>query len=124
MDQKDLDLIAQTIFDKKGVNIFVLDVRHLSTLPDYFIIAEGNVDRHVQAIGDAVIEKMEKAGLKALHVEGRGGADWMVVDFGDAFVHLMTSEVRERYRLELLWSEGKIVDVAIDVSKKNIGEYG
>ncbi|NGX57364.1 MAG: Ribosomal silencing factor RsfS [Chlamydiae bacterium] len=121
MNKKDLDLIAQAIFDKKGFNIFVLDVRELTTITDYFIIAEGNVDRHVRAIGEEIIEEMEKVGHEALRVEGRDFADWMVIDFGDVFVHLFTPGVREKYRLELLWQEGKIVDVAIDISKKNVG---
>ena len=118
MEKKDLDLIAKTIFDKKGTNIFVLDVRGMTSMTDFFILAEGNVDRHVKAIGDAVIDAMENAGHEVLRVEGKGTADWMVIDFGDAFVHLFTQGVREKYGLEAVWSKGKIVDVSIDISKK------
>lgn len=119
MNKKDLELIAQAIFDKKGFNIFVLDVRGLTTMTDYFVIAEGNVDRHVKAIGDAIVEEMENAGHEVLRQEGREFADWMVIDFGDVFVHLFTPGIREKYRLEALWNAGKIVDVAIDISKKS-----
>ena len=121
MNKKELNLIAQAIFDKKGFNIFVMDVRGLTTITDYLVIAEGNVDRHVLAIGNAVIEEMEKAGHQVVQVEGRHHPDWMVIDFGDVFVHIFTPGTREKYRLELLWNEGKIVDVAIDVSRKNVG---
>jgi len=120
MDKKELDIIAQAIFDKKGSNIFAMDVRGLTTITDYFVIAEGNVDRHVKAIGDAVIEAMDKAGHKVIYVDGRGFADWMVIDFGDVFVHLLTPGAREKYRLEMLWSEGKIIDVNIDISRRNV----
>jgi ribosome-associated protein len=118
MEKKDLELIAQTIFDKKGTNIFVLDVRGLTSMTDYFVLAEGNVDRHVKAIGDAVIDSMESAGIEVLRIEGNHSADWMVIDFGDVFVHLFTTGVREKYGLESVWSKGKIVDVSIDISKK------
>ncbi len=121
MEKKDLDLIAQTIFDKKGSNIFVLDVRGLTSMTDFFVLAEGNVDRHVKAIGDAVLDSMAKSGCEALRVEGKQFADWMVIDFGDIFVHLFTPGVREKYGLESVWSKGKIVDVSIDISKKIAG---
>jgi len=117
MKKKDLDLVAQAIFDKKGFNIFVMDVRELTTLTDFFVIAEGNVDRHVLAIGDAVVEEMEKAGHEAYLIEGRDHPEWMVLDFGDVFVHLFTPVAREKYQLEKLWN-GKIIDVTIDVSRK------
>jgi len=121
MQEKDLDLIAQAIFDKKGFNIFVVDVRGLTTITDYFVVAEGNVDRHVLAIGDAVIQQMKKAGHEVFQIDGSHNPDWMVIDFGDVFVHLFTPGTREKYRLEMLWDEGKIVDVTIDASKKNVG---
>jgi len=117
MIKRDLDRIAQAIFDKKGFNIFAMDVRGLTTLTDFFVIAEGNVDRHVLAIGDAVIEEMEKAGHEVVLTEGRDHPEWMVIDFGGVFVHLFTPAAREKYQLETLW-KGKIVDVAIDVSRK------
>ena len=65
-----LNEIAQTIFDKKGINVLALDVRGVSSLTDFVVIAEGNVDRHVKAIADAVIEKMRTLGVKPCYVEG------------------------------------------------------
>jgi ribosome-associated protein len=111
-----LDSMAQAIFDKKGMNILVLDVRGLSTMTDYYIIAEGTVDRHVRAISQAVIHAAKEQKTAALHVEGEKEGDWIVIDFGDVIIHLFTPDLREKYALESLWSKSTIVDVQIDVS--------
>lgn len=113
--KKILEALAQTIFDKKGFNILALDVRGLSNLTDYFIIAEGNIDRHVRAIGTAVIDTAEEIGHKALHVEGDKMGDWMVIDLGAVIVHLFVPEYREKYNLEQLWTDAKIIDLTIAV---------
>lgn len=114
---KQLDIIAQTVFDKKGFNILVLDVRNVSTMTDYYVIAEGTVDRHVKAIASSVIHALQDEGEKPVYVEGEQDGDWVVVDYGNIVVHLFTPELRERYALESLWKEGKIVGVDIDVEK-------
>ena len=108
---KQLNEIAQTIFDKKGFNILVLDVRGICTMTDYFIIAEGNVDRHVKALGGAVMDLLTSRGIEPLHMEGQQSSDWVVIDYGDFVVHFFIPELREKYALEELWSEGKVVDV-------------
>ncbi len=111
-----LDTMAQAIFDKKGMNILVLDVRGLSSMTDYYIIAEGTVDRHVRAISKAVIDAAHTKKTEALHVEGEKEGDWVVIDFGEVIVHLFTPGLREKYALETLWSKSTIIDVNIDVS--------
>lgn len=115
-----LNNVAQTIFDKKGFNIIALDVRDTSTLTDYFVIAEGNVDRHVKAIGRAICDDLFENGYKPIHIEGEKTGDWMVLDFGEFIVHLFMPELREKYALEDLWKEAKIVDLKIDISKKSV----
>lgn len=109
-----LTAISQSIFDKKGFNTLILDVRKFSTMTDYFIIAEGNVDRHVKAIGSAIIDKLREFGWKPLHVEGEALGEWIVVDFGEIVIHLFIPELREKYSLEELWRQGKVVDVEIN----------
>ncbi len=116
--KKILDALAQTIFDKKGFNILALDVRGMSTLTDYFIIAEGNIDRHVRAIGSALMDTAEKIGQPPLRVEGERLGDWVVIDLGGVIVHLLVPEYREKYNLENLWKEAKIVDLTIIVPEE------
>lgn len=111
--QKTLDTIAQAIFDKKGFNILALDVRGVSSLTDYYIIAEGNIDRHVRAIASAVMQTLDECGHTPLHVEGDKQGDWVVIDSGDIIVHLLMPEYREKYGLEQLWKEARIVDLNI-----------
>lgn len=103
--------VAQAIYNKKGFNIITLDVRGISTLTDFFIIAEGSVDRHVKALGDAVMEEMSTHKENPIHIEGQKTCDWLVIDFGDVIIHLFTPGLREKYSIERVWHEGKIVDV-------------
>lgn len=113
-----LDQIAQAIYDKKGFNTIVLDVKDISSFTEYFLIAEGSVPRHVAALARAIIESQESLGHKPSHVEGLQTADWIVIDYGYIVVHLFQIELRERYALEALWRQGTIVDLNIDVSKE------
>lgn len=114
-----LDLVAQTIYDKKGFNIFALDVREISTLTNFFIIAEGNIDKHVIALAKAVIEKLKEVGLTPNHCEGIQQGDWIVIDYMDLVIHLFMPGMREKYQLEELWHEGKIIDVKITTPFQN-----
>ena len=67
------------------------------------IIASGNSTRHVKSIADSVVEKAKEAGLRPLGVEGEDAGEWILVDLGDAVVHVMLPAVRELYRLERIW---------------------
>jgi ribosome-associated protein len=114
---KDLNRIAQVIYDKKGFNILVLDVRNICTMTDFFIIAEGSVDRHVKALSHAIIDEFFQQGQEPLHVEGQQEGDWIVLDYGDVVIHLFIPELREKYALEELWNKGQIVDVKINTER-------
>lgn len=116
---KALNAISQTIFDKKGFNIIALDVRGVCTMTDFFIIAEGNVDRHVKALSQTVAHMMKEKGEQALHIEGERDADWVVLDFGYIVVHLFTSEMREKYAIEDLWRKGRIVDLDLACDRQS-----
>lgn len=114
-----LNAIAQAIFDKKGFNILALDVRSISSLTDYVIIAEGNIEKHVSAIAVAIEDQLEKLGLKPVYTEGIKEGDWAVIDYMHIMVHIFMPGLRDKYQLEQLWKEGEIVDLHIDVDSKN-----
>ena len=118
-----LNLIAQTIYDKKGVNILALDVRGISTLTDYVIIAEGSVDKHVVAIADAILDALHEVGFECTQKEGLISGDWVVLDFFNVMVHLFMPGLRDKYRLEDLWKEGQIIDLQINTTPLNTGTY-
>ncbi len=113
-----LDAISQSIYDKKGFNILALDVRDISTLADYVIIAEGNIDRHLKALCMTIKETSQKLGQMPLYVEGEQSGEWIVIDYGEVVVHLFIPELREKYALEELWHEADIIDVKINTERK------
>jgi ribosome-associated protein len=114
-----LNSIAQAIFDKKGFNILALDLRGISTLTDYVIIAEGNIERHVSAIAEGVIRQLKRLRQSPLYVEGLKDGEWVVIDYLHIMVHLFMPGLRDKYQLEQLWKEGHIIDLHIDVHPKN-----
>ena len=119
-----LNLIAQTIYDKKGINSLALDVRGISTLTDYVVIAEGNVDRHVMGIANGILDALEERGIQPHHVEGLQDGEWVVLDFMNVMVHLFSPGFRDKYQLEELWKEGKILDLEINTNPLQTGTYG
>lgn len=114
-DKKKLDRIAQAIFDKKGFNILGLDLREESALTDYFIIAEGTSERHVSALSQIVQDNLKELGLTPYRTEGQSTGNWVVLDYGDMIIHLFQSEVREKYGLEQVWKNSRLIDFTIKV---------
>src|SRR5699024_4930565 len=108
---KDIDkrvsIIAKACSDKKGLDIKVLDLKKLTTIADYFIIASGNSTTQVKAIADEIQEKMEEAGFLLENKEGHNSARWILLDFGDIIAHVFHREDREFYNLEKLWADGE-----------------
>lgn len=120
-DKKKLNALSQTLFDKKGTNILALDLRNISTMADYCIIAEGSVGRHVKALCASLKDAMKELDCTLYHCDGEQDGDWIVMDCSDIIIHLMTPDMREKYALEELWKKAKIVDVQINVDPLNTG---
>ncbi len=97
------DLVHDALDDLKANAIKTLDVRHLTSVTDFMIIASGRSDRHVRALADAVLERCKAAGCAALGVEGQTAGEWVLLDLGDVVVHVMLPRVRDFYNLEKLW---------------------
>jgi len=106
--------ICQAIADKKGFNIVALDVREVCSMTDFFIIAEGSVDRHVVSIARHVEQELSKYGLRPINVEGMQDGEWVVLDYLDCIIHLFIPEFRQYYRLEEVWKEGKVMNIPVD----------
>lgn len=101
----DLLLIAQQALDDlKAVEPVVLDVRELSSVMDWLIVASGTSSRHVKSLSDSVIMKAKEQGVRPIGVEGERVGEWVLVDFGDVVVHVMQPAARSFYDLERLWS--------------------
>lgn len=105
MDSEQLkELIVSALEDVKGKDIVTLDVRRMTPLTDYMVVASGTSSRHVKALADAVADKCKEAGRRPIGIEGVEGGEWILVDMQDALVHVMLPKVREFYNLEKLWS--------------------
>lgn len=109
---KDMVLLAvEALEDKKAEDICIIDISEVSVLADYFIIAGGNNSSQLQAMSDAVDEKLGKSGYPLKQIEGYNSANWILQDFGDIIVHIFDRENRLFYDLERIWKDGKIVDI-------------
>jgi ribosome-associated protein len=107
MDSKRLALLCRKLADnKKGENIVILDVREVSSVTDYFVIASGTSEPHLRAIVDEITEKLKQDyNLRPNAVDGTFQTAWIVLDYFDVIVHIMRADVRERYDLETLWGD-------------------
>ena len=104
--------ILELVEDKQATNIVMLDVHEQTTLTDYFLIATVDNLRQARAIEDDLLEKLRlQQNIRPLTMEGvdTGGGGWAVLDYGDVIVHLFTEEMRDYYKLELLWNKANVV---------------
>jgi ribosome-associated protein len=101
-----LKLAQESLEDMKARDICVLDVRKLTSVADYMLVASGTSDRHVSSLADSVVQAAKQAGQRPLGVEGLESGEWALIDLVDVIVHVMQPRVREFYKLEDLWTMG------------------
>jgi len=104
IDSNITDLVVDALDDLKAVDTKIVDVRGLSSVMDFLVIASGNSSRHIKSLADNVVVKAKAAGCPPIGVEGENAADWVLVDLGDVVVHVMQPAARSFYDLERLWS--------------------
>jgi ribosome-associated protein len=107
-----LERAASAALDKKASEVVVLDLREEASLTDYFLLASGANQRQVVAIADAILEALREAKRRPGHVEGYPRQEWILIDFGDFVVHVMTARSRGFYDLERLWAGAARREVA------------
>ena len=107
MDSRKLALLCRNLADnKKAENIVILDVRELSSVTDYFVLASGTSEPHLRAIVDEITDRLrEDSDIRPTAIDGTIRAAWIVLDYFDVIVHVMRHDVRERYDLETLWGD-------------------
>jgi ribosome-associated protein len=102
-----LKKICDSIEEKKGEAIVIMDISKISSFADFFVLCNGNNQRQNQAICDGIKERLKKDGrLSPAHVEGYQEADWILMDYLDCVVHIFSPEARNYYKLERLWHDG------------------
>lgn len=110
MDTKRLALIAAEAIDKnKGTDIMIIDIAEKSSFADYFILASGRNERQIGALRDDVEDALAQAGMLVKSVEGKKESGWILMDYGDIIVNILTEEMRERYNIEKVWADCETV---------------
>ncbi len=104
-------LAIEALEDRKAEDIQIIDISEVSVLADYFIIAGGSNRSQIQALSDAVEEKLGKAGHPVKQIEGYDGAAWVLLDFGDVIVHVFDRDNRLLYDLQRIWNDGRQIGV-------------
>ena len=101
----------EALNDKKGEDIKIIEIGKLSTVADYFIIANGSNAPHVESLVDNVEEELLKEKIHAERIEGVKSSGWILMDYSDVVVHVFSKEDRLFYDLERIWRDGKEIDV-------------
>ncbi len=99
---------AEFALDKKGVDVKILEIAHISSIADYLVLATGMSDKQVQALADSVRKGLKKFG-KAQDIEGVREGKWVVIDYGDVIVHIFVNELRHYYDLDRLWIDAPLI---------------
>ena len=102
---------AALCLDLKANDVVMLDVRGVTDMTDFFVIASGTSDTHVRSVAEHVLEELRKQGSRAHHVEGVQQGRWVLLDYVDMVVHIFHPTLREFYQLERLWSDAAVVAV-------------
>ena len=96
--------------DKQAVDITVLKLPGTAAFAEYFLLCSGNSQPQIQAIGEAIEERLERHGVRLQHREGKSGAEWVLLDYGAFVVHIFSERARSYYDLERLWRTAERID--------------
>jgi ribosome-associated protein len=111
-----MKLAYEALDEKKGEDIQVIEIKDISIIADYFVIANGVNSSQVDALVDSVKDKLGRNGFETKRIEGVRSASWILMDYGDIVVHVFSKEDRLFYNLERIWRDGK------SISKEQIEE--
>lgn len=111
MNSKEMAVLAaKTLDNKKAIDIVCLDIEAKSSIADYFILASGGSERQIKALSEDVDDQFAKAGLIVKSIEGKASSGWILLDFGDVIVSVLTVEMREKYNIEKVWGDCEILN--------------
>ena len=102
-------LCREFALDKKAEDVVLLDMRKVSTVTDFLLIASGNSEPQLRAIADEITRRLRDEGIRPNGRDGFPASRWIVMDYSDVIVHVFHPEVRQRYALEQLWGDAKRV---------------
>ncbi|MBW2558918.1 MAG: ribosome silencing factor [Deltaproteobacteria bacterium] len=120
-DSKELVLqCVNAALERKAEELVILKVGELSSFADYFVICSGNSDRQIQGLAAHIGQKLKKAGIFPLGIEGERSGSWILMDYGDVIIHIFYKPVREFYDIEGLWSDAPRMAIGESVQKLTV----
>ena len=106
MESKEMAMkIAKLLDERKAIDVQVIDIALKSSFADYFVMASGGSERQMAALVDNIEELLEPEGVFTKSVEGTRSSGWILMDYGDVVVNVMTVEMREKYNIEKVWGD-------------------
>ena len=106
IESKELSLkIAKLLDEKKAIDVTVIDISPKASFADYMILASGGSDRQMTALVENVEEMLEPEGVFPKSIEGKRSSGWVLMDYGDVIVNVMTTDMREKYNMERIWGD-------------------
>lgn len=112
------EFIAESILEKKGRDIKIIDLEGKSDVTDFFVIATIDSELQMKATANWIKDELADRRVKASGVDGQTGGDWVVMDYFNVIVHLFKPETRQRYNIEGMWADAKISDF----TEENVSE--
>ncbi|MXW55201.1 MAG: ribosome silencing factor [Gemmatimonadales bacterium] len=107
----ELRSVAEAALERNARLPTILDLRGLSDVTDFFLIATGDSDTHARAISENILDRTREAGFRPVGVEGLNAGRWVLMDYVGLIVHVFLGEVREFYRLERLWGDAPVFEL-------------
>ena len=112
MEPKELSLkVAKLLDDRKAIDVTVIDISPKASFADYFVMASAGSDRQMGALVDNVEDMLEPAGIFPKSVEGKKSSGWILMDYGDVVINVMTAEMREKYNIERILGDCENLEI-------------
>ncbi len=112
MEPKELSLkVAKLLDDRKAIDVTVIDISPKASFADYFVMASAGSDRQMGALVDNVEDMLEPEGIFPKSVEGKKSSGWILMDYGDVVINVMTAEMREKYNIERIWGDCENLEI-------------
>lgn len=116
----ELQVAVEAAQEKHAEHITVLNLRGTGAFAEYFLLCSGESQPQLRAIGEAIEERLDRAGCHLSHREGKSSAEWFLLDYGSFIVHIFSSRAREYYDLERLWRNAERIDIADDAPPRHL----
>ena len=105
------DRIAKQLDEKKASDVAIINISQKASFADYFVLASGGSDRQMGALVEVVEDLLEPEGIFPKNIEGKKMSGWILMDYGDVVINVMTAEMREKYNIERIWGDCENLEI-------------